>query len=136
MPAWPLVITALAQMYFGTAFAFVTDVTDVPHSLTEAVLVLASGLIGLTFLALAVRNCRRLWRLAPSSAVWPLVATTVPTAAFCGLWATGPLSIGSWKWSSLVPAAFAVFLVVVLVRRLWTRGTITERPVAAEHTLH
>lgn len=136
MPAWPLVITALAQMYFGTAFAFVWDITDVPESLTEAVLVLVSVLIGLSFLALAVRSCVRLWRLAPSGATWSLVATVVPVVAFCGLWATGPLSIGAWNWSSLVPGAFAVFLVVVLVRRLLIRDSDPAPSVTSEQTAH
>ena len=40
---------------------------------------------------------------------------------FCALWATGSMTIGVWQWRSLLPATFATYLVVVLVREVHRR---------------
>lgn len=77
-----------------------------------------AGLAGLVVLAFAVRNCIRLWQVQPWEASWALVAATVLVAFFGALWATGPLSIGRWRWESLIPGTLAVYLIVVLVREV------------------
>ena len=89
----------------------------------------------LAILALAARNCMRLWRVPPGEASWALVAAAGLVGLFSALWATGPLTIGVWHWESLVPATFAVYLVVVLVRevkRRLARSKATDQSVDSE----
>lgn len=87
-----------------------------------------ASLVGLAVLALAARNCMRVWRVPPGEASWALVAATGLVSLFSALWATGPLTIGVWHWESLVPGAFAVYLVVVVVREVNRRLARSKAP--------
>lgn len=128
LPTWPLPLMALAQVYVGTALVSTLRESGAPWNDTYAVLSALAGLGGLLILALAVRNCLRLWRVHPCEASWVLVAVTVPVTLFSALWAAGPMTIGVWPWSSLVPGTFAVYLTVVLAREVRRRLTRSNDP--------
>ena len=128
LPAWPLPVLALAQVYYGTVLVSPLQEPGAPWSAGYAVLSAVGGLFGLALLGLAVRNCLRLWRVQPWEASWALVAATVLVALFSAVWATGPMSIGIWHWSSLVPGAFAMYLLVVLVREVRRRLARNKEP--------
>jgi hypothetical protein len=113
-------VLALVQVYFGTVSISPLREPGAPWSLGFAVWSAAFGLMGVAILALAARNCRRLWRVPPREVSWALVAVTLLVALLSALWATGPLSIGLWRWWSLIPGAFAAFLLVVVVRDVRT----------------
>lgn len=92
------------------------------------------SLFGIGVLALAFRNCVRLWRAEAGEAFWALVVAVVLVTLFGALWATGPLAIGVWRWSSLVPGTFAAYLMVVLwreVRRRLSWGKATGQRLPA-----
>lgn len=136
LPTWPLPVMALAQIYVGTAFVLPLRKPGAPWSVGYASLSAVFGLVGLAILALAVRNCVRLWHVQTWEASWTLVAVTVPVTLFSALWATGPMTIGVWHWSSLVPGTFAGYLIVVLareVRRLLARSKDPARFVDPQH---
>jgi hypothetical protein len=111
-------MVALAQVYFGTVLVSPFREPGAPWDVGYAVLSAVASIGGLTILALAVRNCLRLWRVPPHEASWALVTLAVPVTLFSGLWATGPMTLGVWHWYSLVPGTFAAYLIVVLVREV------------------
>jgi hypothetical protein len=115
-PAWPLPVMALVQVHFGTALVSPLRESGAPWSVGYAVLSGIASLGGLVVLAFAVRNCIRLWQVQPWEASWTLVAATVLVTLFSALVATGPVSIGLWRWESLIPGTLAVYLIVVLAR--------------------
>ena len=111
-------VLALAQIYYGSVLVSPLRELGAPWSTGYAVLSAVGGLFGLAILGLAERNCLRLWRVQAWEASWVLVAVTVLVALFSAAWATGPMSIGAWHWSSLVPGTFAAYLLVVLGREV------------------
>jgi hypothetical protein len=118
LPTWPLPVMALVQMHFGTVLVSPLRESGAPWSVSYAVLSALASLAGLVVYAFAVRNCLRLWHVPPWKASWALVAATILVALFSALVATGPMSIGLWRWESLIPGALAVYLIVILVREM------------------
>lgn len=109
---------ALVQMEFGSVL--ITGVREPGGSwdLEYALWSSPFALVGLLILVFAYRNCSRLWRLPAREAPWGLVVAIAVAASFSMMVATGPLTVGEWKWASLIEALFGTFLVVVLVREV------------------
>ena len=134
-PTWPLPVLAFAQVWVGTVLIAPLREPDASWHHGYAALSTIASLAGLAILALAARNCMRLWRVPPEEASWALVAAAGMVGLFSALWATGPLTIGVWHWDSLVPATFAVYLGVVVVREVkkrLARSKATDEPVDSE----
>jgi hypothetical protein len=121
-PVWPLPVLALLQVVFGMALVPGVDELDGSWTVGFALVWTIVTVGGCALLVLAVRNCRRLWRVAPGEESWSMVVAVGLAGAFSWLWATGPLSIGVWHWDSLVHGAFGAYLVVVLARELRRRS--------------
>jgi hypothetical protein len=123
---------ALVQVHFGTVLLSPLSESGASWSFSYVVLSALASLAGLVVLAFAVRNCIRLWQVPIWEASWALVVATVLVALFSALVATGPMSIGLWRWNSLIPGTLAVYLIVVLVRemsRLLPRRPEPNQPV-------
>lgn len=99
---------------------------DLKYSLLSGPFVI----MGLVVLAFAARNCSRLWRVEAWEASWGLVAALAVTVTFSFLIAAGPLTVGTWRWTSLIDGTFGAFLVVVLARE------VRRRLVRKSHTAH
>lgn len=124
---------ALVQVLAGGML--VTSMRGGPWDLEYALLSAPFVGMGLVILAFAARNCSRLWRVEAWEASWGVVAALAVTMIFSFLIATGPLTVGEWRWTSLPYGAFGGFLVVVLtreVRRRLVRKTDTPNAEHAE----
>jgi hypothetical protein len=109
---------ALVQVWFGTALFSPLTESGASWNGGYALLSAIWSLAGLAILALAVRNCVRLWRVPPAEASWALVASAVVVAGFSALIASGPMSSGVWRWWALIPGALATYLFIILGREL------------------
>lgn len=121
-PAWPLPVMALFQVYVAMVLISPLREPGARWDAGYAALAAIAGVGGLAILSLAVRNCGRLWRVPAQEASWSLVAAAGLTALYSAMWATGPLTLGVWHWSSLVPAALAAYLLVVVAREIRRRA--------------
>lgn len=117
-PVWHLPLLGFIQVWLGTGFIAPLREPGTSWSVVYGVLSALFNLICVYVLVLAARNCSRIWRAEPPAATWALVATALPTAVLCAAVATGPLTLGLWRWKSLIPALFALFLVVALIREV------------------
>lgn len=106
-PLWPLPILALVQVWFGTALLSPLKEPGASWNGGYAVLAALGNVAGLAMLALAGRNCLRLWRVPPSQASWALVISSALVASLSALVAMGPVTSGVWRWWALVPGALA-----------------------------
>ena len=135
-PVWSLPILALVQVWFGTALFSPLREPGATWDGGYALLSAIGSLGGLAILALAVRNCLRLWRVPSAVASWALMASAAVVAGFSALVAIGPMSSGVWRWWALVPGALATYLFVILGRELHRKrsqrgDTYARRPRAA-----
>jgi hypothetical protein len=124
-PTWLLPVMALAQVWAATVLVAPLREPGASWNVGYAALSTVSNLAGLAILALAARNCSRLWRASQEQASLALAVATALVSLFSALVATGPMTIGVWHWESLVPATLALYLAVVLgreVNRLLARG--------------
>lgn len=117
-PLWPLPILALVQVWFGTALLSPLKEPGASWNAGYAVLAALGNVAGLAMLALAGRNCLRLWRVPPSQASWALVISSALVASLSALVAMGPVTSGVWRWWALVPGALATYLIVLLGRAI------------------
>lgn len=117
-PLWPLPILALVQVWFGTGLLSPLKEPGASWNGGYAVLAGLGSAAGLAMLALAGRNCLRLWRVPPSQASWALVISSALVASLSALVATGPVTSGVWRWWALVPGALATYLIVLLGREI------------------
>lgn len=117
-PVWHLPLLGLVQVWLATGLIAPIREPGTSWSGVYDVLSVLLNLVGIYVLVLAARNCSRIWRAEPRAATWALVATALPTAVLCAAVATGPLTLGLWRWKSLIPALFALFLVVALIREV------------------
>lgn len=132
MSAWPLPMMALAQVWVADLLASPLDEPIAHWTSGYAVLAGISGLAGLGLLALAAHNCFRLVRTKPCEASWTLVGAVGLAALVSALVAAGPMTVSEWHWKSLIPAALATYLLLVLVRetnRVLNRGNEPTEPV-------
>lgn len=124
---WLLPLTALAQTYVGTVFVSLLRQPVPSWDSRDAVLSALAGLAGLGVLALAVRNCFRLWGAQRGETSWALIAAAVTATILSVLWATAPMTVGIWACSSLIPGTFATYLIVVMLRQVARRPRVTTR---------
>lgn len=119
LPHWALPVLALAQVWLGNVAPLREP--GAPWDAQYLMLAAIFGLVGLGIWVLAIRTCVILWRLPACTDSWSLFAVSAVVAAFAGLWATGPLTLGVWRWGSLAPGALALFLVGLPMRGAFRR---------------
>lgn len=125
-PTWALPVMALAQVWAVTVLVAPLREPGASWNAAYAALSMVSNLAGVAILALAARNCTRLWKVSQGQASWALVATTASVSLFSAVVATGPMTIGVWHFESLIPATLALYLAIVLVREVKTRIALAK----------
>ena len=120
-PAWLLPLVGLAQVWVGTLLVSFLERPGASWTVGNVLLAAVVAGVGIAILALAVRNCVRLWQVPAREGSWATVGVLVVATLLSAAWATGPTTVGEWHWSSLVPGAFAAYSLVVLAREVFRR---------------